>query len=302
MFNWSKNGTPIATCKGGINNGKILYMNTDADIKLPEQTNPLACTFCGKLYKNTNLMIKHVSKCKTKMIHDYVKKYINTSTVTIGTDNLELNDGKFEVLPNINKREVCYIAGPNGSGKSYYCASYLKHANQLLKQKDIFLISRLEKDVAFDDVKHIERIKIDNTLLTDPIPISEFEDSIVLFDDIDKSDNPKITKYLEKLRDDLIMNGRDHTDNGKDAYILITNHQITNYAATRDLLNECSSITIYPQSGSTHGITYALKNYCGLSNKQIDKILKLNSRWITLYKRYPMYCISEHNCFMLNTI
>ena len=42
-----------------------------------------------------------------------------------------------------------------------------------------------------------------------------------------------------------------------------------------------------------------LKEKAGLANDQIDKILKLNSRWVAIHKCYPLYVVSEHSLYLL---
>ena len=45
---------------------------------------------------------------------------------------------------------------------------------------------------------------------------------------------------------------------------------------------------------------YLLDNYLGLDKQQIRKLKRLDSRWVTVIKSYPMIVIGEKQAFMLN--
>lgn len=311
MFSFSNIGTPIARISGGKYNGRIVYIRDTNDTNPAikeigdtefETTCPLTCKFCKKKFTRQDTKKRHIdTTCRMKVIHEYVNNYLGK----IETDksvfkSLHLEDGKFEPLPK-KPREVMYIAAPAGSGKSTYLANWLQKAEQEL-DKDIILFSRIEEDIAFKNLKHLQRVALDESLLEEPITIDELEDSIVIFDDIDTSQNPKITKYLENLRDDLIKNGRDHKGGNKDIYVIATNHQISNYIKTRDVLYESTSITVFPAAACAKGINYALSTYLGLTNKQIKYIKDLNTRWVTFYKTIPAYAIAERDIFILKNL
>jgi len=99
---------------------------------------------------------------------------------------------------------------------------------------------------------------------------------------------------VQTLRDSLLKRGRH-----EDISVVVTNHLLTNYKETRTILNEVNSITFFPKSGSSHGIQYMLKTYVGLAAKQIQRIFTLPSRWITVYKHYPMYVVYEKGIYLL---
>ena len=44
-----------------------------------------------------------------------------------------------------------------------------------------------------------------------------------------------------------------------------------------------------------------LSNYFGLDDKQIMKLKKLNSKWVTIIKDFPMIVLSEHMAYVLNS-
>ena len=71
------------------------------------------------------------------------------------------------------------MTGPSGSGKSTYTRKYLEQWKNKNKDKDIYMFSE-----SLDDVKP-QRIKLDSSIYEDPIEVEEFQDSVVIFDDID---------------------------------------------------------------------------------------------------------------------
>jgi hypothetical protein len=65
------------------------------------------------------------------------------------------------------------------------------------------------------------------------------------------------------------------------------------------MILECEFITFFPQSGGLNAIKRLLNTYIGLDKEQMNKVLSLPSRWVTIYNRYPLACISESSCFLL---
>jgi hypothetical protein len=83
--------------------------------------------------------------------------------------------------------------------------------------------------------------------------------------------------------------------------VVYTSHLACNGKDTRRILNECKSVTIFPSGLGGKSIKYLLDNYFGLDKEQIKKIKKLNSRWVTIQKGFPMLVMSDKECFVLNT-
>lgn len=338
MLNYKK-GVPIAYIKLKNKKNKIIYLdknyvNNKSNNNIDEENEkeikkglikPI-CKYCNKeYYSNWDLKVHQKKSCKKKEIYKLNKKISNLkkniengkndeSSESIESDEnreknkdnenkIKINEGEIIPLPRDDIREILYIAGAQGSGKSYYTKQYLEEFKKKFKNHDMFLFSRIEKDSNFKNLiknKKLVPIKLNESLLNDPIDAKkELLKSVVVFDDIETM-NKNMTKYLELLRNDIIKNGRDQNKNDNDIYCVCTNHQITDYKKTRDLLNECTSLTIFPKSGSSYGMDRALKLYFGLSNDQISKIKKLPSRWVTIYSTYPQYVLYQKGCYLLS--
>lgn len=209
------------------------------------------------------------------------------------TQELSLSDGKLVPLPNIDTREVVYVAGPSGSGKSTYASDYIKSYLSIFPERDFFIFSRTDAkdDPAFNNLD-FHQVMIDESLLEDPIDITQelTNGCIILFDDVNTIQNMALKKAVDNLMADIMECGRK-----LEIYCVITNHLVipNEKKMARTVLNECTSLTVFPKSGSTHQIKYALKTYFGYTNKQIEKFLKTKSRWITFYKTYPQIILDQ---------
>jgi hypothetical protein len=225
---------------------------------------------------------------------DLLEKHQNTELI--------LNDGKIIPLPNNNltdEGQRIFVAGPSGSGKTTYAVNYIKEFKKMFpKIKDVIVFSRSDADPKIDCLEPKPmRIKIDENLIKKPIDIKALANSVCLFDDVDTIQNNKIRDIVLKLRDDINQCGRKYN-----IYCVCTGHQVTNYKSTRELLNESQAITFFPKSGSVYGIKYFLKNYCGLSKDEVEKIMNLPSRWVTICKTYPNYILYDSGAYIIGTL
>ena len=261
----TKKGIPIAIVRGGVSDKEIIYINPD---------------------QRSDTVIK-----------------------TIPTRTVEVRDGKFEQLPNETVR-ILYIAGPSGSGKSTYSSVYIsKYINLYIKPRvnafkklhgedaelegvpRFYLFSRIDSDKVLDELDPV-RVKCDESIIKNPFDIKEIEPySICLFDDIDCITNKQVQGVVNLLKEQIMDLGR-HSN----IACVITSHLINgkDRNASRTTLNEMNSLTIFPSSGSSYQINYALKMYFGMSPTQIKKIMAINSRWVTLIKNAPQVVMSEH--------
>jgi predicted AAA+ superfamily ATPase len=205
-----------------------------------------------------------------------------------------LHDGTLQQLPNPLTRDSIYIAGPSGSGKTTYAANYIKQYKRVFKKGKVFVFSRLSEDPALDALG-VNRIIINEELVSDPISPDDLKNSLVLFDDIDTIPDKNINESVRKLRDDILETGRH-----QDIYVISTSHQLMNYKHTRTLLNEATSVTFFTKSGSSYHTKRFLKEYCGLGVADIQKILSLPSRWVTIFKHFPMMVLYSSGCYLLS--
>lgn len=209
-------------------------------------------------------------------------------------------DPECKLIPilNTDERDIAYVAGPSGSGKSTYAGNLIRGYHNLFPNKKIYVFSR--SDAANDPaIRNLgSQIIIDESLIENPIDISKelTGGSIILFDDCNTIVNDKLKKAVDKLMADIMEIGRK-----LDITTVITNHLVipNERKVSRTIMNELKCMTVFPKSGSVAQIKTALKTYFGLNNQQIDQIVSLPSRWVTIHKTYPMMVVHEHGAYVL---
>jgi GTPase SAR1 family protein len=208
---------------------------------------------------------------------------------------IPIKDGKFQQVPNPDaEREILYVVGPSGSGKSTYTLNYIKQYKKKHKGADVWLFSALAEDETIDKIKP-KRIIIDDRLVTDPIPVEEFANQLVIFDDCDCIKNKLHRAAVYGLLNEVLEVGRHHK-----ITCIVTNHLPTGGQDTRRIINESMTVTYFPQSGSAGQMKRLLQDYIGMDGAMLKRIRKLNTRWATIYKNYPMCVLTERLIFSLN--
>jgi len=215
-----------------------------------------------------------------------------------GCQKIDLKKNKLKPLMNTDARQVCYIAGPSGSGKTTYAVELAKSYKKIFPKRPIYVFSRadIKNDPAFKGLK-VMQIALDETLVSDPIDITELEEgSLVLFDDCNTIGDKAIKTAIDHLITDIMEVGRK-----LGLWLILTNHLVNPNEKKfgRTVMNEMQSFTFFPKSGSAYQIRYCLKNYFGMSKKQIDDILALKSRWVTVLKSYPQCVLHLHGAYLL---
>ena len=153
------------------------------------------------------------------------------------------NDSKFQHVPDTTKeREILYITGPSGSGKSTYTRKYLEQYKKKYKNREIYLFSSLPSDESLDKIKP-KRIKLDESMYTDPIKVDELSESICIFDDIDVISEKKVREAVYDVLNQVLEIGRHYK-----IHCVVTNHLPTNGKDTRRILNEAHTVTYFPHS------------------------------------------------------
>ena len=140
------------------------------------------------------------------------------------------------------------------------------------------MFSSLPEDESLDDVKP-QRIKLDSSIYEEPIEVEEFQDSVVIFDDIDVISDKKIRDAVYNILNRVLEIGRHFKITA-----LVTNHLPTNGKDTRRILNEARHVFDSPHSASGR-IQYLLIDYLGLDKKMVQYFRKLHSRWCCVFQK-----------------
>lgn len=232
-------------------------------------------------------------KFKNAVAREGKNKVITFNPKVEGTQEITV-EGKLTPLPNSKKRDVLYISAPSGAGKTYWVSQYIKEYKKMFKNNEVYFISSIQYDKVIDDIKDVIRINIDEeTLEHSNFELDDFTDSLVVFDDVDTITNKAIKNYIERLRDYLLEQGR-HSNTS----MCLTHHLLTNYKATRIMLNESTGYILFPKVNGVK-LKKFLENYCGIGNDEYNKIKSLPTRWIYIVRSYPHYLIYEKGVYIL---
>lgn len=210
-------------------------------------------------------------------------------------NNLHINEGVFQYVSDEDKeRDTIYICGSAGSGKSYWTGKYCEEYYKRNKDNPIYLISEGSEDPALDSLKNLQRVKVDETLLDDPIEWTEFNDCLVIFDDIDAYTG-KLKKFIYSLLDKLLKNARKNK-----VSVIMTSHSCTGLEL-KAVLNE-SNVIVFFMKNYNRSLKYLLESYVGLNKDGIKKLKANKSRWTAFVKTYPNVIIQEKDIFTIGHI
>jgi hypothetical protein len=232
-------------------------------------------------------------KMKEKIIYvsDQLDDPDNVNEIRVKTNE------SVQHIPNFHReRDILYVVGASGSGKSHYSIKFINEYKKIFPKRKIWVISSLSNDPTLDSSKAFKRIRLDEDFLECPLSVEDFKNSLVLFDDTDCIKNKAIKMKIDGLLNILLETGR-HVG----ATIIYISHIACKGNDTKTILNECHSVTFFVKSCGNRTLKYLLDSYFGLDKKQIERIKKLKSRWITVCKTYPMVVMYEKGIYVLNS-
>lgn len=212
-------------------------------------------------------------------------------------DNCEkeykIYEGQLMPLPTPKKADRIYISGATGVGKSYWVEKYVQQFKRIYPDKKVFLFSDVppEDDHILGKLNPI-RIQLNQELVVTPIQPKELENSVVIFDDVDSISDKKIREAVVVLYSAILKMG----SSKHSITLIVTNHQMSDYRYTRDILLNSNFIVFF--TGSKNGVEYTLKKL-GISKENIYKLMNLPSRSVCLMKNYPMYAVYDAGIFLL---
>tara|TARA_R110002126_G_scaffold74443_3_gene185694 strand:+ start:3672 stop:4604 length:933 start_codon:yes stop_codon:yes gene_type:complete len=283
---------PLAFITGGENDKEIISLDSSMEKKPKKKLNMdktailienLYRSMGNKLSFNKMDQLREAIHAKKRPVNREIAQFYDHAMKLLdnGKDKeIVLIDGEVKPMFDTSiERSVFMVAGMSGSGKSTYTAQLCKTYHRQYPKNNIVLFSNKPEDPVFDRLSFVDRVVITDDLLKEPITLNELENSLVIFDDVECTTSKEIDKELIRISDLILQQGRSY----KTSFVYIS-HQSNNYKATRNILNECHSVTIFPAMVTRYSLNYLLGKYFGFTKEVITKICKLPSRWVTIYK------------------
>ena len=219
-----------------------------------------------------------------------------------GGTSIAIHDGyKFNLAPrpvSEKERSVLFVAGESGAGKSYLIREYAKDYHKMFPKNPIYLISYLDQDETLDSYKEIVRLycfKEDFLMDCPTLDLeSNFNNSFVIFDDIDSIAEKKNKAIIYGLLNKMLRIGRHF--NISVAYL---GHELYSSHDLKTILNESHTITFFPKYLNYKKLKYLLEEYFGLSKDQVERIRAVRDRNVTYIKGSDKLILSDTECFIL---
>lgn len=250
-------------------------------------------------FKEIAKVVKKTTDPETKRIkYDKTKKALyvieQDKPFDVPINRIELkNDEQF--FPSAVKHEGGYsnrsfFAGSTLSGKSYLANKYAHDYIKQNRKNKVVLFTGVENS-DYADIKNLHRIRIDDSILDNPIKLEELHDSLCIFDDILAIPDKEHRNEICKLRDRVLSAGR-HVN----CDCLVLQQNMMDGFNTKSTLNNCFQVAIFPRSSGKHQASNYLERYMKLPKDKIREIMGRNSRWVLINLVNPNYTLTEHDC------
>jgi len=303
-----RRGTPIAEIQKNSKIVKTIYVtdidNEQNDIDSPVRDQILPKSFYTNLrgVSPTNLILlkKAIRDSninilpKNANIHEaYNQSQILLKELLRKSIQIPKEEGHIQPIP-MNESSRWGIFGPSGVGKSTFLSNLMNEYKKKYKKNDIFVISALTEDPAFEKIKPIY-IKLDESVINDPLTIKEFKNSMICFDDIESITNKALKDAIFTFRDECLQVGRH-----ENITTCCIAHGILMGAESKVLLNEADQVCVFPRSNFA-AITNLVKRYYGFSKDDINYLKELGqrSRWAVIKRSFPSTIMGEQEIKVL---
>lgn len=308
MLSFAPSNRPIAVVDGGEHDHKILFVHEEVAPEKRIKTTASNSITGNDLKKGRKVftedqlwrIFEAIDLGKDIEGDAKLSEALDTARALVkerGDKALILNSGVFAPVPQMieNQREAIYINGPSGAGKTSFTARYVQAYHATHPKNLVWIISQKDEDPAYDKLgAYVKRIPLDREFRDgDPLGPSDFENSLVIFDDVEAIPDKKMSEAVYALKNNLLTTGR-----SKGINIIICTHIAMNHEKTKVDLTECDSYLIFRQASAYH-TKRLLKTYVGLDTKTIDRIYSIPSRWVFIKKTFPMYALAESEAFLL---
>jgi GTPase SAR1 family protein len=230
----------------------------------------------GLLGKNENLKVHY--NMGIDLIKDLEKKYFSISR----------DEGKISPIPMMESSRMA-VFGPSGVGKSTFISAFFKKYLQFYPKNEIYIFSPKLDDPAYNKIKNIHYVKIEDSILEFPLDVSEFKNSICCFDDIESITDKRLNEAVRIFRNQCYEIGRAPSN----ITTIAVHHVILANEKTKIILNESDEVVLFPKSNFSQ-IKSLVSRYYGFGRDDINYIKDIPSRWVVVKRSYPTTIISEN--------
>lgn len=218
--------------------------------------------------------------------------------------SLEVHDGHFQPVfgADMSTNRIAYIFGASGCGKSTATRKLTDDWRKHYKKAPIYIFSRFNGDsdeaLKIKGADFISEEDMDTHLVANGSAIKCADLStpcLCIFDDYDAFGKKAYESCAETLKD-ILECGRK-----LGVCAIITSHLAVDKTKPilRTVWNEAHLIGLFPSASQGRLAQYPLECYAGLDKKQIQRMLKLPSRWVFIKKTYPQAVASQNEIYLL---
>jgi len=196
-----------------------------------------------------------------------------------------------------SERSTFYIPARSNSGKTTWIANYLDDYMEQFPNNEIYVFSGVPKDEpAFQrfgskvTIMNLEYFR-DNPV-TKIEELTEFADSMCIFDDINSIPDLRTKKAVVALRDMILQCGRH-----ENVSCMCTSHQALDRALTSYPIKESDYFVVFPQANKQQTRSLLAK-YADFDKSEVDKVLKINSRWVEISRNNPSFVLYSTGAYL----
>ena len=297
-----KSGTKLAEVEYNKGKNKFIYVKDDegkGEVSNKDKVKLLPKSFFTSLKNATPHGILLLKKALNEGQPKYIEKYENLyNAYTMGVDlikdldkkyfSIEKELGRIAPVPMQESSRI-FVAGPSGVGKSTWISNFMKKYLESYPKNHIYVFSPKLDDEAFKGIKHLDYVKLDNTILEVPLSVGEFRDSMCVFDDIESITDKHINEAVRIFRNQCYEIGRSPYN----ITTIAVSHIILANEKTKVPINESDEAVLFPKSNFS-AIEALCRRYYGMTKEQLQYIRDVPSRWVVIKRSYPQAIISEN--------
>jgi hypothetical protein len=197
-----------------------------------------------------------------------------------------------------SERSTFYIPARSNSGKTTWIANYLDDYLDQFPNNEIYLFSGVPKDEpAFErfgkkvTVMDLEYFK--ENPITKAEELSDFKDSMCIFDDINSIPDLRTKKSVITLRDVILQCGRH-----ENVSCMVTAHQALDRNLTSYPIKESDYFVTFPQANKQQTRSLLTK-YADFSKQDVDRVMKVNSRWVEISRNNPTFVLYSSGAYLI---